>query len=283
MTMCKKGRDWTAPAVIAALLSFSVPALASPTIKVEQGETAQTVEVVSDSAVALESVEPFGELFIANPDIADISSISGTTLYVLGKQPGRTTLMLIRDDNSIISTIDIRVSPDVTELTRRLAEVLPGEKIDVLSAKDGMVLSGTVSSAEVVSRALEVAGHYAQGRISNLLSVEVQKTAPEPVVKPETVTVEKEPKSVDPALVQEQIRAILPDEAVNVHEIAGTIVLSGDVSSQERAQQALQIARLVADGAEVSNLLSVRAVQSCNVRTRRGNELIETTIPCGKG
>ncbi len=280
--MCEKGLGWIAPALIATLLSINAPAFAEPTIKVEQGTTSQTVEVVSDSAIALESTEPFGELFIANPDIADISSISGTTLYVLGKQPGRTTLMLIREDNSIISTIDIRVSPDVTELTRRLSEVLQGEKIDVLPAKDGIVLSGTVSSTEVVSRALEIAGHYAQGRISNLLNVEVQEETPEPVVMPEPVAVEEEAKLVDPAVVEAQIRTILPDEAITVHEIAGTIVLSGDVSSQERAQQALQIARLVAEGAEVSNLLSVVEVQSCNVRTRRGNELIETKIPCGK-
>lgn len=280
--MCEKGLGWIAPALIATLLSINAPAFAEPTIKVEQGTTSQTVEVVSDSAIALESAEPFGELFIANPDIADISSISGTTLYVLGKQPGRTTLMLIREDNSIISTIDIRVSPDVTELTRRLSEVLQGEKIDVLPAKDGIVLSGTVSSTEVVSRALEIAGHYAQGRISNLLNVEVQEETPEPVVMPEPVAVEEEAKLVDPAVVEAQIRTILPDEAITVHEIAGTIVLSGDVSSQERAQQALQIARLVAEGAEVSNLLSVVEVQSCNVRTRRGNELIETKIPCGK-
>ncbi len=280
--MCEKGLSWIAPALIATLLSINAPAFAEPTIKVEQGTTSQTVEVVSDSAIALESAEPFGELFIANPDIADISSISGTTLYVLGKQPGRTTLMLIREDNSIISTIDIRVSPDVTELTRRLSEVLQGEKIDVLPAKDGIVLSGTVSSTEVVSRALEIAGHYAQGRISNLLNVEVQEETPEPVVMPEPVAVEEEAKLVDPAVVEAQIRTILPDEAITVHEIAGTIVLSGDVSSQERAQQALQIARLVAEGAEVSNLLSVVEVQSCNVRTRRGNELIETKIPCGK-
>lgn len=280
--MCEKGLGWIAPALIATLLSINAPAFAEPTIKVEQGTTSQTVEVVSDSAIALESTEPFGELFIANADIADISSISGTTLYVLGKQPGRTTLMLIREDNSIISTIDIRVSPDVTELTRRLSEVLQGEKIDVLPAKDGIVLSGTVSSTEVVSRALEIAGHYAQGRISNLLNVEVQEETPEPVVMPEPVAVEEEAKLVDPAVVEAQIRTILPDEAITVHEIAGTIVLSGDVSSQERAQQALQIARLVAEGAEVSNLLSVVEVQSCNVRTRRGNELIETKIPCGK-
>jgi Flp pilus assembly secretin CpaC len=280
--MCGKKLRWIAPAAIAIQLLTGVPTHAGATIMVEAGATANTVEVVSNSAVALESAEPFSELLIANPDIADISSISGTTLYVLGKQPGRTTLILIRNDNSIISTIDVRVSADVSELTSRLSEVLPDEKIDVLSANDGLVLSGTVSSSEVVSRALEVAGHYAQGRISNLLNVKIAEKAPDPVLAPEPVPAEEVVEPVDPALVEAQIHAILPDELVAVHDLGGTIVLSGNVSSQERAQQAVQIARLVAEGAEVSNLLTVAEVQICTVRTRRGGELIETTIPCGK-
>ena len=280
--MYGKRLSWIVPAVIAIQLSISVPALAEATIMVEAGATANTVEVVSNSAVALESAEPFSELLIANPDIADISSISGTTLYVLGKKPGRTTLILIRNDNSIISTIDVRVSADVSELTRRLSEVLPDEKIDVLAANDGLVLSGTVSSSEVISRALEVAGHYAQGRISNLLNVTIAEKAPEPVIAPRPAPAEEAVVPVDPAFVEAQIHAILPDELVTVHDLGGTIVLSGNVSSQERAQQAIQIARLVAEGAEVSNLLTVAEVRICKVRTRRGGELIETTIPCGK-
>ncbi|MGA9411019.1 MAG: pilus assembly protein N-terminal domain-containing protein [Roseobacter sp.] len=273
---------WIAPAAIAMLLSITLPAFAGITIKVEEGASEQTVEVLSDSAVAIESGEPFAELLIANPDIADISSISGTTLYVLGKQPGRTTLMLIRSDNSIISTIDIRVSPDITELTTRLDEVFPNEEIEVRSANDGLVLSGTVSSPEVVSRALEVAGHYAQGRISNLMNVLVRETPPEPAVVPQPVAAETVIEPVNPMVVQAQIRAILPNEPVTVHDLGGTLVLSGNVSSQESAQQALQIARLVAEGADVSNLLTVAEIPTCKVRTRRGGELIETTIPCGK-
>lgn len=280
--MCEKKMGWIAPAAIAMLLSITLPAFAGITIKVEEGASEQTVEVLSDSAVAIESGEPFAELLIANPDIADISSISGTTLYVLGKQPGRTTLMLIRSDNSIISTIDIRVSPDITELTTRLDEVFPNEEIEVRSANDGLVLSGTVSSPEVVSRALEVAGHYAQGRISNLMNVLVRETPPEPAVVPQPVAVETVIEPVNPMVVQAQIRAILPNEPVTVHDLGGTLVLSGNVSSQESAQQALQIARLVAEGADVSNLLTVAEIPTCKVRTRRGGELIETTIPCGK-
>ena len=200
--------------------------------------------------------------------------------YILGKDPGRTTLILIREDASIISTIDVRVAPDVTELKRRLSDVLPDETIEVLPANDGLVLSGTVSGPEAVERALELATHYAKGRVSNLLNVEVQEQAPEPVPEPVAVVLEEPAEPVDTVLVQSQIRKILPDEPISVHELGGTVVLSGDVSSQERANQALQVARLIAGDAEVSNLMTVAQKKSCKMRTRRGGELVETEIPC---
>lgn len=278
--MFEKSLDWIAPIAVTIVTLLNVPAFAGTTTKIEDGATLQTVEVASDGAIVLESEEPFSELSVANPKIADISTISSTTLYVLGKQPGRTTLMLIREDGSVMSVVDVRVSPDVTELSRRLRDVLPGEEIEVLTAKDGLVLSGTVSGPEAINIALELAGHYAPGKVSNLLNVRVEEVAPEPVAEPEAAVAEEVAAPVDPSLVEVQIREILPNEQISVHELGGTIVLSGNVSSQDRAKQALQIARLVAGEVEVTNLMTVEKAQACKVRTRRGGELIETDIPC---
>lgn len=279
--MCSRRPDWKAALALGIFLTLGAPAIAETTVSAGDGAAQETLEVLSDSAVILESAEPFSEIFIANPKIADISTVSASTLYILGKEPGRTTLILIREDASIISTIEVRVAPDVTELKRRLSDVLPDESIEVLPANDGLVLSGTVSSQQAVKRALELATHYAQGRISNLLNVEVQEQAPEPVIEPVAVTVE-EPEPVDPALVEAQIRKILPDEPISVHELGGTVVLSGNVSSPERAKQAVQVARLMAGNTEVSNLLTVAEKKTCKMRTRRGGELVETQIPCNQ-
>lgn len=278
--MSWKVPGWSFSLIIGATLSFSGPSLAGNTVKLEASAQQQTLEVVSDGAIVLESAEPFGEVFIANSRIADVSTISDKTIYVLGKEPGRTTLILTRADTTIISSVDIRVAPDVTELRRRLSFVLPNETIDVLSANEGLVLSGTVSSPEAVQKALDLAAHYSQGNVSNLLNVREPERAPEPVVEVAVVKAEPVVEIVDPVLVEAQIREILPEEPVKVHELNGTIVLSGSVSSQEKAKQALQVARLIADGAEVSNLMTVAENKSCNVRMRRGGELIETAIPC---
>jgi pilus assembly protein CpaC len=122
-------------------------------------------------AVVVESEIPFAELSIANPGIADISSLSDRSIYVLGKTPGMTTLTLLDATGQLITNVEVRVAPDVTEFKERLRQILPGENIEVRTANDGIVLSGTVSSSQKLSKALELAARYAPDRVSNLMSV----------------------------------------------------------------------------------------------------------------
>lgn len=122
-------------------------------------------------AVVVESDVPFTELSIANPGIADISSLSDRTIYVLGKEPGRTTLTLLGADGRLITNVEVHVTPDIAEFKERLGQILPGENIEVRTANDGIVLSGTVSSIARLDRALELANRYAPDRVSNLMSV----------------------------------------------------------------------------------------------------------------
>ena len=64
-------------------------------IRVLKQGTSRSLDVPMNRAVVVESDVPFAELSIANPGIADISSLSDRTIYVLGKSPGLTTLLLL--------------------------------------------------------------------------------------------------------------------------------------------------------------------------------------------
>ncbi len=165
----------------AALLGLTIGAtpfiLAAPTsvqadtLRVMKKGTNRTLEVPMNRAVVVESDIPFAELSIANPGIADISSLSDRTIYVLGKSPGLTTLTLLDASGQLITNVDVRVAADVSEFKERLRQILPGEKIEVRTANDGIVLSGIVSSTQGLQRALDLAERYAPERVSNLMSV----------------------------------------------------------------------------------------------------------------
>ncbi|VAW04054.1 Type II/IV secretion system secretin RcpA/CpaC, associated with Flp pilus assembly [hydrothermal vent metagenome] len=141
------------------------------TIKVVRKGTVKDLNVPMNRAVVVESDVPFAELSIANPAIADFSTLSDRTIYVLGKTPGRTTLTLLDASGGLITNVEVRVTTDISEFKERLTQILPGEKIQVRSANDGIVLSGTVSSTPRLQRALDLAERYAPERVSNLMSV----------------------------------------------------------------------------------------------------------------
>ncbi|NKX44191.1 type II and III secretion system protein family protein [Roseicyclus persicicus] len=140
-------------------------------LRVVEGQTSATLSVPMNRAVVVESDLLFAEISVANPSIADIATLSERTIYVLGRAPGRTTMTLLGADGALIANIEVQVVPDVAELRERLREILRGEQIEVRTANDGIVLSGTVSSGRVVERAMELADRYAPGRVSNLMLV----------------------------------------------------------------------------------------------------------------
>ena len=140
-------------------------------LRVMQGQASEALNVPMNRAVVVESDVPFGELSIANPGIADISTLSDRSIYVLGKAPGRTTLTLLSPEGQLISNVDVHVTPDMAEFKERLQQILPGEPIEVRTANDGIVLSGQVSSTAKLDRALDLANRYAPDRVSNLMVV----------------------------------------------------------------------------------------------------------------
>ncbi len=156
--------------VIPMAITAPAPAFAD-TLRVVKKGTNATLDVPMNRAVVVESDIPFAELSIANPGIADISSLSDRTIYVLGKSPGLTTLTLLDASGQLITNVNVRVAADVSEFKERLRQILPGEKIEVRTANDGIVLSGVVSSTQRLQRALDLAERYAPERVSNLMSV----------------------------------------------------------------------------------------------------------------
>lgn len=155
----------------ASVLITTASTAPAQNLRIMKGTTSRDLNVAMNRAVVVESDTPFAELSIANPGIADISTLSDRTIYVLGKAPGRTTLTLLGPDGRLITNVEVRVAPDIAEFKERLQQILPGEKIEVRTANDGIVLSGVVSSIARLDRALDLAERYAPERVSNLMSV----------------------------------------------------------------------------------------------------------------
>ncbi len=161
----------------AALIGLVLSAPIAPNVsaqsvlKTMRGATSDNISVSVNRAVVMEADRPFAELSVANPGIADIATLGERTIYVLGKTPGRTTLTILGPEGDLITNVEVVVTPDLAEFKERLREILPREPIEVRTANDGVILSGRVSGARKVARALELAERYAPGRVTNLMMV----------------------------------------------------------------------------------------------------------------
>lgn len=127
----------TAGMALAAVIGMTAVAGAQDDgFSVEKADKAFNIEV--DHAVILNVDNAFNEVSVAQPEIADISSLSGKSLYVLGKTPGSTTVTLLNADGTQ-NAYTVFVSSDIGAIL----DFARGALGNVEMAVDGLVVSAT--------------------------------------------------------------------------------------------------------------------------------------------
>ena len=154
-----------------AITMTAAPAVAQVTISSADDIHAGELEVPINKSQVIRVDRPYAKALLGNPDIADILPLTDSSLYVLGKKMGTTSLTLYDRQSRLIAVIDIAVGPDVTSLKRQLSELMPNDKVGARIANDSVILEGIVSSGPAADRAVQVAETYAPGKVINLLSI----------------------------------------------------------------------------------------------------------------
>ncbi len=105
---------------------------------------------------------PVKVVSVAEPAIAEVKVITPRQIYIAGKAPGITNLMLWDENDKLFAIFDLEVVPDVNLLKEKLHEMFPQEEdIRVIAANSRLTLLGTVSSTANLSQILELAQAYA--------------------------------------------------------------------------------------------------------------------------
>lgn len=164
------------PLIIGALTALILSAVPqqpaeAQVLRVARGFTSNEITVLQNRAVVIDSAQPFVEVSVAQPEIADVSPLSDRSVYIFGRNRGATTLTLLGENGRLITNVTIRVEPDLAQLKQRLNTLLPKEPIEVRSAGTGIVLSGVVSGKAKIDRAMSLARAYSGNRVTNMMSV----------------------------------------------------------------------------------------------------------------
>jgi pilus assembly protein CpaC len=153
---------------VGALIA-SQPAIAE--VSVASGINAGELEVPINKSQVLRADRPYSKALIGNPDIADIVPISPTSVYVLGKKSGTTSLTLYDRGGRLIAVVDVVVGPDVMTLKHQLSDLLPGDGISARMSNDSVILEGVVHDAVEADKAVQIAETYAPGKVVNMLAL----------------------------------------------------------------------------------------------------------------
>jgi pilus assembly protein CpaC len=163
--------------LIAALCVATAPispaAAAKLTLSNGRGSSLHAGELVVpiSKTQILDLDQPFTELVVGDPHVADVLALTNRSLYVVGRAIGSTNLTIYGANRRLLAVVDLVVSFDVEGLKAKLYETMPDEPIEVRSINGGLLLSGKVSSAARLAEALAVAEAFAPKAVTSALSV----------------------------------------------------------------------------------------------------------------
>jgi pilus assembly protein CpaC len=135
-----------------------------------QGEAARpaTMALQMGKSTMLRLPEAVRRRSVGNPAVVQAMLVAPDTLYIAAVDVG-TTNMIVQGRSGLCSVIDITVAMDPAGLQAMLGAAMPHEKdIRVMAANDALVLTGTVSDATAVNRAVELAGAYVRRPLRQL-------------------------------------------------------------------------------------------------------------------
>ena len=158
-------------AILALAAAAPVATAQSDGLRIVDERSLRRLPVTVDQSRLIEAGRAFAEVQIAQPEIAEVSPVSDSRFYLIGRSPGRTTLTLLDEADRIIAHATVVVAPDLAELKERLAQLLPGAEIEVRANGSGIVLSGDAPDAPAVERAVAIARAFGAGEVTNMLRV----------------------------------------------------------------------------------------------------------------
>ncbi len=103
---------------------------------------------------------PMYEVLVADPEIADVHAHGNAALSINGKKPGVTTVRVLDKNAKVLGTYTVAVSYDLPSIRKALKNFLPDEVIGVEMVNANVALTGQVSNAGVVDKAVRIVDQY---------------------------------------------------------------------------------------------------------------------------
>jgi len=146
-----------------------IPPVVTGTVELEEFKPTNIIDVAVSKSRTFKMRNKIVRTSISDPGVVEPVVISENQLVLLGKSPGRAT-MVLWDDAGNSSAIDVRVTRDYTQLQSTLREIDPRIIVKTYSVggSDRVVLLGDVDHPESVIRGFAASNVYMDDRGMNI-------------------------------------------------------------------------------------------------------------------
>lgn len=121
---------------------------------------AMTIEL--NDAKAIHFASPVSEIFIVNPEIADVQLSNPHTAYFFGKTPGTTKIFAMNNKGEEITNLEVSVVHNLTRLKELLGPFDPYDLIELKSIGGAIVLEGQVDSPKTAEEVRSLVDRFLQ-------------------------------------------------------------------------------------------------------------------------
>ncbi len=163
--------------LVRVILLCLAKALVVASLNPIQAQSFQTVETNSEimeievgKGNLIKLPRAASNIFIANPEIADLNVKSAKLVYVFGKKAGETSIFAIDTNDQVIASIPVKITHNLELLKETLDTALPGNKIQVNTINNGILLTGEVNNAVDSENAKRIAERFIESESEQVIS-----------------------------------------------------------------------------------------------------------------
>lgn len=124
---------------------------------VSETSDVQRVKVTVNKSRTFRVETPFSTIVAGSTDIIDVKSLSDHQIYIQGKQPGTTNVILLDSSMKQIGILDVEVTIDIGNLQQNIQSSTGIRGIRVTASEGQVIVSGTAPDAVAAQRAIEIA------------------------------------------------------------------------------------------------------------------------------
>lgn len=160
---------WAA-AASAAVLCLTAPVTTQQAQVPTPTGTAQRITMVAGRSMVMDLQFEVERIAINDPTVADVLVVQERELLINGKKPGTVSLWIWGGGRR--TEYELVVDPGITTLQQQFQTLFPGEDIQVGLSQGALVLSGRVSSNQIMLKAVEIAtASSPQQKVINMLQL----------------------------------------------------------------------------------------------------------------